>query len=450
MNTSLLKVDLRILPKIIILLILLVYPLFCYLGYKIIDKNEEIFVLVCLSYLLFRVYEIYKEQSNFVMPLYIVIFGLFLAYTIICGMFMSNYISERGIRYFYSDPLWITFIALIIVENTQFSFNTLRFAKKILVITLILASVVSIIQISNPLFFVKDEIFVEGLSYDRMKEYYKNIPNWKIGANWEAGMVNRTLAGYRPSIFSYIDPLAVGMDTIAIFSILITWKPTNIVEKGLYTITAAIISFLSSSRWIILGFIVVASHTIWVGKKKLSNLIHFIFLGGLLLINLGLIANFMGFDVEEYVYGRMMSEDATSRLLAFEVFFEVFPDNPIFGTGGVDTDRMLSLLGGRSSQIHVGFLKLFYYYGLIGGLLYLSFMAAILHRLRKMALLSGYWGGFFAILTFFIANLTLFELSLFYYGPILAIIFANHFYFNKINDKTITTLNNNQDFSISK
>jgi len=447
--TSLVKLNLRSLPKKVFLLILLVYPLFCYLGIKTIDKNEEILALVCIGLLLFRIVEIYKSQSNLVIPIYVMFFGLFMVYTMLCGIFMSNYFIERGYKYFYTDSIWLTFIALLIIENTFFSIKSLKFAKKILEFTLVLAAIVSIIQISKPLFFVNDKVFVKGLSYDRMAEYYKNIPNTEIGAAWEAGMVDRFLGGYRSSIFSYIDPLSVGMDTLAIFSILIAFKSVNFISRIVFTLSTAIVSFLSSSRWIILGFLVVASQIFWVGRNKWRNLIYFVVSGVLLLLTLVIIASFIGFDVEQYVTGRLMSDVATTRLLAFEVFFEVFPENPIFGTGGVDTEKMVRLLGGRSSQIHVGFLKLFYYYGLVGGILYLSFMVTFLIRLRNMAIHSGYWGGFFAILAFFFANLTLFELSLFYYGPLLAIIFANHFYFNKTKDETVIFLNGKTAYSKS-
>ena len=231
-----------------------------------------------------------------------------------------------------------------------------------------------------------------------------------------------------------------------IFSILVAWRPINLLNRGVVTLTAAIVSFLSSGRWIIVNFFVVASQIIWTGKNKLTNLLYFLLSSTGLLMTIGLIANFMGLDVEQYISERLMSDSALTRVLAFEVFFEVFPDNPIFGTGGVDTEKMVRLLAGQSSQIHVGFLKLFYFYGLIGGLLYLSFMVTFLIRLRKMARYSGYWGGFFAIFAFFIANLTLFELSLFYYGPLLAIIFANHFYFNKMEGKTTLILNGKSNY----
>ncbi len=436
----LLNADLRNLPKILFLLFLSSYPFFAYIV-SAPDQStaQKMLGLICLSFLFYRIFEIYKTQSNLVIPFYVLLFGLYTGYTLLCSLFISDYFAERGIKYFYSDKIWLSFIALIIVENTQFSYNSLSLVKKVLVVTLILASVASIIQISNPLFFVNNEALIQGISYNRMAEYYENAPI-NISEK-DMGKVSRLFSGYRLSIFSWINQLSVGIDTIAIFSILVAWRPINLIDRGVVTVSAAIVSFLSSSRWIILGFFVVASQIFWTSRNKLINLLYFVFYSVVMLTAFGLVANIMGFDVEQYISERLMDDSASTRLLAFEVFFEVFPDNPIFGTGGVDTEEMVNLLAGRSSQIHVGFLKLFYYYGLIGGLLYLSFMVAFLIRLRKMAKYSGYWGGFFAILAFFIANLTLFELSLFYYGPLLAIIFANYFYFNKMEDKTTLIMN---------
>lgn len=93
------------------------------------------------------------------------------------------------------------------------------------------------------------------------------------------------------------------------------------------------------------------------------------------------------------------------------------------------------LLNGRSSQIHVGYLKLFYYYGLVGGILYLTFLGLLLKRMWGIGKVSSYWGGFFAFLAFAIANLTLVKFDLFHYGLLLAILFSNFFY--KLSDNTL-------------
>lgn len=177
MWTILVNRDLKNLPKNLFLLILLAYPLFSYVVLKGLGMDKKAFGLICLSYLLFRGYQIYKTQSNLAIPSYVALFGLFTAYTLLVGMFNSDYLAERGIKYFYSNSIWLTFIAFLIVENIHISHKELKFAKKILEFTLVLASVVSIIQISSPFFLVNDQLFVQGVSYDRMAEYYKNNPN---------------------------------------------------------------------------------------------------------------------------------------------------------------------------------------------------------------------------------------------------------------------------------
>lgn len=435
MRPSLLNLNIKILPKWILLLFLVTYPLIAFLAEKTIDLLAiKALGLVFVGYLVFRIIEIYKTGSKLVIPTYLIFYGLFFTYTFWCALFVNNYFFMRGIKYFYSDPIWLTFIALIVVENVHFSKKTLELAKKGLGITLVLAAVVSVIQISKPLFFINDELFVQGLSIDRMAEYYRNAPEEVIGN------ISRFFEGYRLSIFSYINELSIGMDTAAILSILVAWKPHNTIHKGVFTLSAIIVSFLSSSRWIMLNVIIAASQIFWASQNKIKNLLYFIVLSTGLAFLAGFIANFMGLDVQQFISDRLMSDSALTRFLAFEVFFEVFPENPVFGTGGLDTEKMIRLLGGRSSQIHVGYLKLFYYFGVFGGILYLLFMATFLRRVWKMAKQSGYWGGFYAILTFFIANLTLFELSLFYFGPLLAIIFANHFYYNKEDDKTVSKM----------
>ena len=70
----------------------------------------------------------------------------------------------------------------------------------------------------------------------------------------------------------------------------------------------------------------------------------------------------------------MKEKSAGTRILAVYMFLEFFPENPIFGTGGVMKADLVRAIRGRSSQIHVGILSLFYYYGLVGGFIYLFFL----------------------------------------------------------------------------
>ncbi|WP_170863173.1 O-antigen ligase family protein [Pseudozobellia thermophila] len=387
--------------------------------------------LVCVSLVSIKLILIYKSNETLSVPYYLIFFGLFTGYTIICDMFKTQIFEGRELKYFYSEPIWLTFIALIIVENVSYPHKLMVIAKHVLGFTLVIAAIVSVIQVSNPLFLINNDVLIDGLPFERIKQYYENATVSDVGSRANLSKVNRFLDGYRLSIFSYISELSVGIDTVAICSILISWKPIKVVNTGVAALSTTIISFLSSSRWIMLNCVICISQIIWSSKNRLLSLFYFfISLVFLILFSIA-VASYMGMDVEKYFSERLMSDSALTRLLAFEVFFKVFPDNPIFGTGGVDTEKMIRLIGGRSSQIHVGFLKLLYYYGLFGGTLYLSFMVSLLTRLYKRAKFSGFWGGFYALLTFFVANLTLVEFSLFYYGPLLAIIFSNHFYRRK-------------------
>ncbi len=442
--------DLRNWPKHLFLFCLLVFPAIAYAVTRPAIGITPYMALgiICVTFLIYRLIEIYRKGENLIVPTYIVLFGLFIGYTLYCHMFVSDYFEERGIKLFFSDTVWLSFLAMIVVENIKFSDTIIKYSKIFLFLMIIVAAIVSIIQISNPLFFLNDQFLVQGISYDRMTIFYNESPEGLSKA--QAAFSQRFLEGYKLSIFSYINGTSVGMDTIAIFSILLSWQPMENTRRGVITIAAGIISFLSSSRWIILGFFIVASQYFFIGKNKLRNFIYFLIFGLLLILLFAIIATLIGFDIEQYVTQRLMSDSALTRLLAFEVFGKVFPDNPILGTGGVDTTEMVRLLGGQSSQIHVGFLKLFYYYGLLGGTLYIAFMFSFMIRLWKRAKSSGYWGGFFAILSFFVANLTLFELSIFYFGPLLALIFANHFYANKKKEGDAIKQKENEIYSSLK
>ncbi len=416
--------DLRNLPKFIFSLILVFYPFFSFLVYEGTGVNPDyLFGFICLSILLIKLYAIYSAGENLVVPSYIAIFGVFTAYIILSSIFVSDLFIEKGaVKYFYSNSFIMTFVGFLIIENTCFPKKWIKLAIKILGVVLIISAIVSVIQIFEPLFFIKNRSVIEGFSYDRIAEYYDNNPEE------ETSSMSRLLDGYRSSIYSYISGLSVGIDTMAIFSLLIALKTKKWVKTALWVIAAALVSFLSSSRWIMVNFLIIGSQNIWISKNKILNTVKYGLYGLTLLVFLVPLLEFSGLDIQRFTEERLTDNSASTRILAFEVFSKVFPDHPVVGTGGVDTQEVQRLLGGRSSQIHVGYLKLFYYYGLIGGLLYLAFLFALLKRMWHMSRSSNYWGGFFAILAFAIANLTLVEFSLFYHGLLLALIFSNHFY----------------------
>ncbi|WP_226979490.1 O-antigen ligase family protein [Zobellia roscoffensis] len=393
--------------------------------------------MICLVYLGYVLYILYKNDQTLKVPNYVIFYGLFALYALLCNMFVSEELQENGIvKYLYSDPFIQTFIAFLVVENVSFPSKWMDWALKIFGLTLVIAAIVSIIQTFKPLFLVKTDDLVQGLSYGRMQEYYSNNPQEVTGD------VNRFIDGYRHSIFSFINEVSVGVDAMALFSIMIAVKSKKWIKTVLIFASATTVGFLSSARWIMLNFLVISSQKIWIGKNKLVKALKFGLYGLVLLTFIMVAISFSGINLEKFIEERLLSDSAGTRLLAFEVFFKVFPHNPILGTMGLDTEEVVRLLRGRSSQIHVGYLKLFYYYGLVGGLIYLTFLGLLLKRMIGIGRSSGYWGGFFAFLAFAVANLTLVIFDLFYYGLMFAIIFSNYYNQNRGQNISLKAQNN--------
>jgi len=86
-------------------------------------------------------------------------------------------------------------------------------------------------------------------------------------------------------------------------------------------------------------------------------------------------------------------------------------------------------LAGRSSQIHVGYLSLFYYYGIIGGGLYILFLYHILKDFYRSARITNMWGPFFGFMSFVIANLSLNYMRPWAIGLLLCLVFKQYFDF---------------------
>ena len=151
----------------------------------------------------------------------------------------------------------------------------------------------------------------------------------------------------------------------------------------------------------------------------------------------------MGYNVEKVINerilekseGGMIQGSAGTRLFAFKVFGKLFPKYAILGRGklhgfGEEGSRdyeLLRALQKQSSQIHVGYLSLFYYYGLIGGCLYMIFLILITKKLYVDAKKTKYWGPLIGWSMFLIANLTTVHLDIYIMGIVL-IFFFNKYY----------------------
>ncbi|MEM7510193.1 MAG: hypothetical protein AAF388_04610 [Bacteroidota bacterium] len=341
----------------------------------------------------------YGRGSGIRMPRYVFYYGIFAAYTIGVEIYVGKileYNNESLFTYLTRNRHLVGFLFLLIIENLSFDIRYLRRLLKLIVVVLMVASAVTVIQVFDPYFFVyKNSRLVE-----LMNTYYK---------------------GRLFSIYTWTSLNSVGFSFLSMLSIYYSINLLFKRDSRALLVGAGVVSFLVQARWIMLNFLVIAFQKVLIDRKVLVSLAKY----AISLVFLLVIGYFMlpvlGVDIDAIIEKRILNKSAFTRLLAFELFANQFPKQPIFGTGGVKTAELMREIAGRSSQIHVGYLSLLYYYGIIGGTIYVLFLYEIMKRLRSVAMKTSYWGTYFAFLAFLIANLTLVNLDLYEHGLLLTL-----------------------------
>jgi len=391
----------------------LTLALFPLIQFVFIQYLHRSFVLVygTLGTLLYLAYLF--SGVKFKYPKYILPLILLVIYYFIWDMVNGELIALRSgiISYLFSN-IWLhTVFFLILVANTDFDD---AFIKTILLIfkgTIIIAFVVSIIQLFNPLFLIPLEYRIASL--------YLNQYEIRL-----------------PSMFGYLSPREVGTSFIPIISILIgyyIYRKSSLNIAWLFM--AGLVFFANKSRWIYLNFVVILFQFPVVYGIHLKKIYRVILIGSVFLIVLIFVMQSTGFDFEVFIQERLLSESSSTRFLAFEMFREFFPQNPFFGTGIHVDENLARAIGGRSSQIHVGYLSHLYEYGIIGSMLLFSFWFMILKKFYLTASKKEYYGSLFAFIAFLVANLTLVDYSIYFYGLLFAFIFDKY-----IDDQPIENL----------
>lgn len=116
----------------------------------------------------------------------------------------------------------------------------------------------------------------------------------------------------------------------------------------------------------------------WYHRKKFLGVLKCLIVGILALLCSIYFLNKIGVDTNEIIEKRILEKQRVgienksvgTKILAFQLFAELFPANPVFGVGSQITDELEDKLAGRSSQLHVGYLSLLYYKGLVDGCLF--------------------------------------------------------------------------------
>ena len=167
-------------------------------------------------------------------------------------------------------------------------------------------------------------------------------------------------------------------------------------------------------------------------------------------------SNSVGIDLKSILNDRVLESNRSSleeksagtRILAIKAFNKFYWKNPIFGQGDIkygmggndghksrQSYELRSFLDGRSSQIHIGYLSLFFLYGLIGAFFFLSFMYYLFKKLFKDARMTKFWAPLLGFAGFAIANLTLVTFTVFHMGLII-MLYVNKFHTQQMSIKS--------------
>ncbi|MCA0931058.1 hypothetical protein LCM02_01265 [Lutimonas saemankumensis] len=310
---------------------------------------------------------------------------------------------------------------MFIIENIDIPKKYFKQILKISKIVLFIAfAVILIQQVINPNFFIRTDLI--NLEHSRTSDEDRLL-----------------------SIYSWLDLLAIGFSFVPVFILVIEENLRHKKSTVLWLIAGLIFSLLCKSRWVMVNTMLVGI-IYMIYSKNLGLLVFRLLILAPLLFTL-LVYSLKPFNINidgiimdrvfEKRKGGLMSGSASTRILAFKAFDALYwQGDPVFGKGnikygmggsGEQDYKLRRFLGGHSSQIHVGYLSLFYMYGIVGGAAFIMFLILLFKRLYQDAKITKAWAPMVGMLGFAVANLTLVWFSVFEMGFIIVLL-ANKYY----------------------
>lgn len=374
-----------------------------------------------ISLILF-LFEINIKKKKFIFPSYLKYLFIFIIYTLISDYILAN--KEIDIKYIYSNYLLSGFIITLVIENSTFTKNQIKNLSYLNISILIFAFVVILIQQLFDLHFLV------------------NTDSEEILRNLDSDEVSDQRL---PSIFSWSSMLDINFGFIGVITLIISQRllrKNKEIITIFYIIIALIFSFLSKGRWIMINALLIVIMFVRFKGISFLNIIKYTFIGFIILLSLDQTMVFLEIPVNEIVTHRIFEEDkggvvngsGGTRIFALEVFLKLFPNNYIFGKGmlhsfnGESKDiDLVRELEGRSSQIHVGYLSLLYYYGILGASFYILFVIKLMKKLYNEAKSTHFWGTYYVFFGFTLSNFTLVSFPIFAYGLVLSLLFNKYY-----------------------
>ncbi|MBE0637795.1 MAG: hypothetical protein IH598_04685 [Bacteroidales bacterium] len=404
----------------IFIITLLLSPVMYYLFFLWTGLTFSVVLRILVIFL--GILYLFKFESRIKVPGYAVFLLFFVLYGLIHPMITGLDREGSIIRFFYGNNHLAMFFMLIIINNTNFSAKFIRNAGMFLTVTVIVASIVSILQ-----------VFDHGILN----------PNQFTVLQQDGGGIFELYKIRRVSIFGFVGSNALGLSFIPLLSVLV-----GIVlfqrKKTIWPIVilGGIVAFLTNTRYVMVGYLIVLFQTLFYSQVRVLGVVKYVVitLFSVLVIYFAVL-NF-GYNINEWIDNRLFPEGSlteTTRYKAIGTFHSFFPEAPYFGTGEMTTSILIESRSAGSSHIHVGYLSHLVIYGIVGCFFLFGAWLLMARQLFKNARITGYWGSFFAMLTFLWSFLTMSESSLFFAGIVIAFVY-DKFFMDAINKQQIAQL----------
>lgn len=343
------------------------------------------------------------------LPKYLLFLILFTIFHLV-SIYLNN-LATTNSSFFLTvlfDSNVLACAVLFIVENTKFDDRFISIMNRNILIIIAVSLFVSLIQVKIPSFFASPEL----------TDTEENLVYLDQGRAF--------------SIYSWININSLGITFPFLISILL--NVYNIKKKSfsLVVISGLIVSFLSRARYVMISAIIVFSQLFISSKITLRNKVISVFVVAISIIVLLTIAENSGFSIQKVIDERILEKEgemgsANARITSYYVFLMKFPENPWFGVGPATREDVIELLGGEAPLIHVGYLSYLYFYGVFGFFILFLSMAFLL----KDAFIIGkkylFWGSFYGLIAYFMANTTTVYFNFSEMGIILAVIYLKYY-----------------------
>ena len=383
------------------------YPLWAWFATSILHfPVEKILIFVLLPILVYIIWVIRVR-----VPAYLIFFISFTLYhigsTFYFGLLASN---TKPLFFILSDANVLACILFLVIENTNFDEGFLRKMNRHILWIVTLSLLISIIQMKNPLFFY-------DTSQDKELEY--------VGDSRIA------------SIYSWVSLNSIGVTFPILIAILLNFYSTRSKFFPLVTVSGIIVAFLTKARFVMISMIIGFLQLLLISSiplKKKLYIIGFFVVGIFLIIGA---SQMVGYDINATINERILEKgtdmrSAKARIVSYDVFMMKFPENPYFGVGPKTRNDVVDLLDGSAPIIHVGYLSYLYYYGAFGASLLFLALLCLLWDGWITGRRNDFWGSFYGLLGFTLANFTFVYLNFSEMGIILAVIYMRYYKVNPV------------------